>query len=189
MKNLRQAYGLTEATTALTVFPANSKDRPGSSGIPLPYMSLTIRDAKTGNYLGPGEIGEICIKGPLVMNGYYKNQEATKNSFDKHGWLLSGDLGYYDEDGYLYVVERIKELIKYKAYQVNMTITATVCSSYSYHGQEDILKKIMQRTSQQSMFQTLSFIHSRMGYTKSLFSLKISFLRNAKTTCSSTHFF
>lgn len=116
---MRQAYGLTEATSGITACPVDSKDRPGSSGIPVPYMSLRVRDIQTGKSLGPKEIGEICVKGPLVMKNYYKNQEATKNSFDENGWLLTGDLGYYDEDGYFYVVDRIKELIKYKAFQVS----------------------------------------------------------------------
>lgn len=73
---------------------------------------------KTGRVLEKNEVGEIWIKGPHVMKGYYGNAEATSDTLDKEGWLHSGDLGYYDEDGDFYIVDRAKELIKYKSFQV-----------------------------------------------------------------------
>lgn len=73
---------------------------------------------KTGKSLGPYKEGELCFKGPLMMLGYVGDAASTQNLFDADGWLHSGDVGYYDEDKYFYVVDRIKELIKYKGFQV-----------------------------------------------------------------------
>ncbi len=68
--------------------------------------------------LGPGEVGEICMYGPMVMKGYLNNAKATAEALDESGWLHSGDKGYYDEDGWFYIVGRYKELIKCRGYQV-----------------------------------------------------------------------
>lgn len=68
--------------------------------------------------MGPNKEGEICFKGVLIMKGYYNNEEETRNTIDKDGWLHTGDVGYYDEDGDLFIVDRIKDLIKYKGFQV-----------------------------------------------------------------------
>lgn len=79
---------------------------------------MRIRDPDTGKSLGPNQAGEVCFKGPLVVPGYYKNYTATKEMFDEEGWLLTGDIAYYDDDGYVYIVDRLKELIKCNAFQV-----------------------------------------------------------------------
>ena len=117
MNSFRQGYGLTEATLAVTGFPLD-EERHGSSGRVFPYLLCKIRDPETGKSLGPNQVGEICIKGPIVMKGYYGNAEATKNAFTSDGWLLTGDLGYYDKDEFFFIVGRLKELIKYKGFQV-----------------------------------------------------------------------
>ncbi|VEN44534.1 unnamed protein product [Callosobruchus maculatus] len=117
IKTIHQAYGCTEGTLALTIM---DKDvyRPGSCGQVITYMCCTVRSPETGHVLGPRQVGELCFKGPLVMKGYYKNPQATKESFTADGWLRTGDLGYYDEENYFYIVDRLKELIKFKGYQV-----------------------------------------------------------------------
>jgi acyl-CoA synthetase (AMP-forming)/AMP-acid ligase II len=68
--------------------------------------------------LGPGEEGEVWIRGPQVMQGYLNNPDATAASIDEEGWFHTGDIGYADEEGYFYIVDRVKELIKYKGFQV-----------------------------------------------------------------------
>ncbi|XP_071053750.1 luciferin 4-monooxygenase-like [Onthophagus taurus] len=117
VSNLRQGYGLTEATLAITMMPSNER-RSGSSGKVVPEMTVKICDPETRKSLGPNQIGEICVKGRMVTKGYYGDEKATKTCFTEDGWLLTGDLAYYDKDGYFYVVDRLKELIKYKAFQV-----------------------------------------------------------------------
>lgn len=81
-------------------------------------MSVKLVDPETGKALGSGQNGELCCKGDTVMKGYANNIEATRAIFDKDGWLHTGDVAYYDNDGYFYIVDRIKELIKYKGFQV-----------------------------------------------------------------------
>ncbi|KAJ3659978.1 hypothetical protein Zmor_011638 [Zophobas morio] len=117
VRTIRQGYGLTEATLAVIMMSLND-EKPGSSGKVVSYMSCKVRDPETGKSLGPGKVGELCFKGLMVTPGYYRNQEATRDSFTTDGWLLTGDLAYYDKEGYFYVVDRLKELIKYKGFQV-----------------------------------------------------------------------
>lgn len=75
-------------------------------------------DIHTGEILGPDHEGEICIKGILIMQGYYNNKKETDSTIDSDGWLHTGDVGYYDEDEEFFIVDRIKDLIKYKGLQV-----------------------------------------------------------------------
>ena len=80
-------------------------------------FSSQVRDTVTGTALGKGEVGEIVVKGDIVMLGYMNNEEANKTTFDEEGWMKTGDIGYYDEDGFLFIVDRMKELIKVKGLQ------------------------------------------------------------------------
>jgi acyl-CoA synthetase (AMP-forming)/AMP-acid ligase II len=115
---VKQCFGLTEGSGLTHVVPSEAEDRPGSAGVPLPGTEYMIVDVATGTALPPGRSGEICLRGPLVMKGYLNQPEATTRTIDPEGWLHTGDLGCADEDGWLYVVDRLKELIKYKGYQV-----------------------------------------------------------------------
>ncbi|KAG5870294.1 hypothetical protein JTB14_020368 [Gonioctena quinquepunctata] len=115
---VRQGYGLTEANLAITLMKSNDLNKLGSVGKVLTYMSIIVRDPESGKWLGPNKVGEICVKGPMMMKGYYRNEQATRETFTSDGWLKTGDLGHYDDDGYFYIVDRLKELIKYKGYQV-----------------------------------------------------------------------
>ncbi|VEN59212.1 unnamed protein product [Callosobruchus maculatus] len=113
----RQIFGTTEAGGGAIIMPPGHK-KPGSVGKVVMGNEVKIVDPDTQVALGPNKIGEICIRGPSVMKGYYKNEEATKKDLDQEGFLHSGDLGYYDEEMYFYVLDRIKEVIKYKGFQV-----------------------------------------------------------------------
>jgi long-chain acyl-CoA synthetase len=109
--DLLSIYGLTECTVTATVSPWGGLVKPGTEGIPVPNTEIKIVDLESGSKEMPaGEPGEIIIKGPQVMKGYYKNPEATAAVL-KDGWLYTGDIGFMDEDGYLTVVDRKKDII------------------------------------------------------------------------------
>ena len=115
---LRQGYGLTETSP---VTHANGKDREiknASVGFALPNTEYRIIDLGTETDAETGQLGEVWIRGPQVMKGYLNDPAATSDMIDDKGWLHSGDIGYADADGYLFVVDRVKELIKYKGMQV-----------------------------------------------------------------------
>lgn len=97
-------------------------DQAETCGKLLPYLTGVAKDLKTGRNLGPNQSGELCFKGAMVMKGYYKNEAATKDVFTEDGYLRTGDIGYYDEEGYFYIEDRLKDLIKYKGYQVRSNI-------------------------------------------------------------------
>ncbi|MCY4265953.1 MAG: AMP-binding protein [Gammaproteobacteria bacterium] len=114
-----QGYGLTEVAGASQVNHSPVPlDKQGSVGPVLPNTQSKIIDTETGEAVGPNQSGEVCVRGPHVMVGYLNNEEATRKCIDEDGWFHTGDIGYADEDGYFYIVDRVKELIKYKAYQV-----------------------------------------------------------------------
>lgn len=114
---LRQGYGMTEFIP-MSIGPLDFP-RATSIGVPLPDTKMKVVNIETNESNGPNEIGEIWGWSPnRIMKGYLKNPEATAMTIDKDGWLHCGDLGYYDEDGYFYVVDRLKELIKFKGHQV-----------------------------------------------------------------------
>ncbi len=113
-----EGYGLSECTSAAAVNPP-SRDgiRPGSIGLPLFDTELKVIDPATGGDLPPGKEGEICIRGPQVMLGYWNKPEATAEVL-VNGWLHTGDIGREDEQGYFYITDRIKDMILYKGYNV-----------------------------------------------------------------------
>ncbi|XP_011632279.1 4-coumarate--CoA ligase-like 7 [Pogonomyrmex barbatus] len=123
-----QGYGMTEICFFATFQLPNHKN--GSSGTVVDNMQMKIVDPESEKVLGPNQSGEIWLKSPIMMTGYYKNPEATKSTIDNEGWLHSGDIGYIDEDGELFVTDRIKELIKYKGYQVSPTEIENVLMSH-----------------------------------------------------------
>ncbi|MGC8775626.1 MAG: AMP-binding protein [Chlorobaculum sp.] len=113
-----EAYGLTEAMVSPVCSPARGTKKTGSVGLPAPDVELRIVDAETGNeVLPPGEIGEILIRSPQIMSGYWKNPEET-SAVLRDGWVYTGDLGYLDEDGYLFMVDRKKDVIKASGFQI-----------------------------------------------------------------------
>ena len=113
-----EGYGLTECTMGATANPPTREAiRVGSVGLPNPDTEIKVIDLATGQDLPPGSEGEICIKGPQVMKGYWQRPEATAEVL-KDGWLLTGDVGREDEDGYFYITDRKKDLIIYKGYNV-----------------------------------------------------------------------
>jgi acyl-CoA synthetase (AMP-forming)/AMP-acid ligase II len=116
---ISQAYGMTEVSGASHLGP-NTPERikPASGGRVMPNMECKIVDVASGAEVPPGEQGEILVRGPIVMQGYLGQAGATAATIDREGWLRTGDIGYADRDGDFFIVDRTKELIKYKGLQV-----------------------------------------------------------------------
>jgi long-chain acyl-CoA synthetase len=116
-KPLIQAYGLTETSPAVTINPFDGRHIDGSIGLPIPSTEVAIRD-NDGNDLAPKEIGEICVRGPQVMVGYWQKPQETANVFFDDGFLRTGDVGYMDENGYVFLVDRQKDIILVSGFNV-----------------------------------------------------------------------
>jgi len=113
----REGYGMTELSPAVTFTSKTTNETGGSCGQLLPNTQMKVIDLDSGELLGAGERGELCFSGPQVMKGYFNNDKATQETlFD--GWIHTGDIGYYDENHALFIVDRKKELIKVKGLQV-----------------------------------------------------------------------
>lgn len=120
VKDIRQGYGMTETSVLATSIEEHQAQRVkmGSSGRVVKGMMAKVVDVETGKSLPRNKEGEICFKGHMIMKGYRNNKKATLETVDKDGWLHTGDIGYFDDEGDIFVVDRIKELIKYKGFQV-----------------------------------------------------------------------
>ena len=105
-----EGYGLTEVVTAIMANPYQGLHKIGSVGLPFPDVDVKIVNLDDGHDLATGELGEIVLRSPTVMLGYYKNAEETQKTI-VDGWLYTGDIGYVDEDGYFYITDRKKDLI------------------------------------------------------------------------------
>lgn len=111
-----EGYGLTEASPAVALCRPGMKIKKGSCGIPIPGVTVKIFDLDDRE-LPPHEQGEIVVKGPNVMKGYYKNPEATAETL-RGGWLHTGDVGYMDEEGYFFITDRIKDMVIKGGYNI-----------------------------------------------------------------------
>ena len=116
---LAQGYGMTESSPATHCTHDDiALAKPGSVGLPVANTECRIVDVATGEDVEPGQDGEIWVRGPQVMLGYFNCPDETSATVDAGGWLHTGDIGHADEDGCVYVVDRLKELIKYKGLQI-----------------------------------------------------------------------
>src|SRR5690606_5524048 len=110
VRTTSNAYGLTETSSVATVLTGDdSLRKPDSVGRPVPVVDIRIDDGAGGS-LPPGETGEVCIRGPILMPGYWGKPEATAEAI-RDGWLHTGDLGHLDDEGYLFVTDRAKDMI------------------------------------------------------------------------------
>ena len=114
--DIHQGYGLTECSPFAS-YNHDTAFRPGSIGTPIENVEMKVVDPATGQEVADGQLGEILIKGPNVMKGYFRNPEATAQAV-RGGWLHSGDIGSRDADGYFYVVDRVKDMINISGFKV-----------------------------------------------------------------------
>jgi len=114
---LVEAYGLTETSPAACMNPPDLKEFNGAIGLPVPSTEACVKD-DDGNMLPQGEIGELCIRGPQVMKGYWQRPEETAKSIDADGWLHTGDVARMDEKGFFYIVDRKKDMILVSGFNV-----------------------------------------------------------------------
>jgi len=115
---LLEGYAMTETMQAATLNPVVGANKEGSVGMPLPDVAIKIVDAETGRQsMKKGELGEICIKAPNIMTGYWNRPQETADML-RDGWLYSGDIGYLDSDGHLFLHSRKKDIIKTSGFQV-----------------------------------------------------------------------
>ncbi len=114
---LVEGYGLSEAAPVTHGNPLTDACRNGSIGLPFPDVDAAIVNQETGEPVPIGEVGELVVRGPNVMQGYWKREEETKVSL-RDGWLHTGDLGKMDADGYFYIIERAKDMIIASGFKV-----------------------------------------------------------------------
>ena len=104
-----EGYGMTEATTLLTINPPDARERPGTAGLPLPGTEIRIL-LEDGRFGDAGDVGEVVAKGPQLMSGYLHRPDETAAAF-ANGWMRTGDIGTIDQDGYLKIVDRAKDMV------------------------------------------------------------------------------
>lgn len=112
-----EGYGLSETSPAVCTNPTVGENKPGSVGLPMPGTIVEIRSLENGRTLGTGEKGEICVRGPQVMKGYWNRKEETADAL-KGGVFHTGDVGYMDDEGYVFIVDRIKDMINASGYKI-----------------------------------------------------------------------
>lgn len=141
-----EAYGLSECTMGCTANPPSREGfKLGSVGLPMQDTEIKIVDPETGEREMPvGEIGEICVRGPQVMKGYLNRPEETAEVL-RDGWLHTGDIGKFDEDGYLYIVDRKKDMLIYKGYNVYPRDLEEVINSHPAVAQSAVVGKYDER--------------------------------------------
>jgi long-chain acyl-CoA synthetase len=128
-KPLIQAYGLTETSPAATIGPLYAKEFDGSIGLPIPSTEISVR-GDNGAELGIGEIGEICIRGPQVTQGYWQRPDETAAVFYPDGYLRTGDVGYIDPKGFVFLVDRKKDMILVSGFNVYPNEVEEVVASH-----------------------------------------------------------
>jgi long-chain acyl-CoA synthetase len=106
---LIEGYGLSEASPVVTKNPLDRTRKPGSIGLPIPHVEVSIQD-EAGRELGPNQVGELCVRGGNVMMGYWNQPEETAKAL-RHGWLLTGDIGYRDDEGFYFITDRKKDML------------------------------------------------------------------------------
>lgn len=127
--SILEGYGLTEASPIITINPTNKTTFTASIGLPVPSTEVTLRDDQDQE-VPVGESGELCVRGPQVMQAYWRNPEETRQVFNSDGWLKTGDIARFDADGFLYIVDRKKDMIVVSGFKVFPNEVEAVIASH-----------------------------------------------------------
>jgi long-chain acyl-CoA synthetase len=126
---LLEAYGLTETSPAVCINPLNLREHNGSIGLPVPSTEVSIQD-EDGNILPQGESGELCVRGPQVMKGYWNCEDETAKVMTDDGWLKTGDVAKMDEAGFFIILDRLKDIILVSGFNVYPNEIETIIMSH-----------------------------------------------------------
>jgi long-chain acyl-CoA synthetase len=126
---LLEAYGLTETSPAVCINPMNLTEYNGSIGLPVPSTEVSVQDDE-GRILAQGEVGELCVRGPQVMKGYWQKPEETAKVISADGWLKTGDVAQMDEHGFFRIVDRLKDMILVSGFNVYPNEIETVIAGH-----------------------------------------------------------
>jgi long-chain acyl-CoA synthetase len=171
-----EGYGLTEASPLVACNPLDGRDRIGTIGLPLPSTDLCMMD-DSGKVLAIGETGELCIKGPQVMLGYWNMPEETKKVFDADGWLHTGDIAMMDNMGFIKIMDRKKDMISVSGFKVfpnevedvvmrqPKVLEAAVIGVPDEHAGEAVKLFIVRRDASLTEDEIRSYLHEKLtGY-------------------------
>ncbi|XP_017783010.1 PREDICTED: 4-coumarate--CoA ligase 1-like [Nicrophorus vespilloides] len=129
---IRQFYGMTETSGVITLVPTGDESKIGASGKPLPWVDIKVIDIDNNEEMAQGGIGELCVKTIQNMKGYLGMDEDTKSLYWNDDYFRAGDIGYIDKDGEIFILDRLKEMIKYKAFQVSPSELEDILNSHEY---------------------------------------------------------
>ncbi|XP_017783084.1 PREDICTED: 4-coumarate--CoA ligase 1-like [Nicrophorus vespilloides] len=129
---IRQMYGMTETSGLISLVPTGDESKIGASGKPLPWVDIKVIDIDNNEEMAQGGIGELCVKTIQNMKGYLGMDEDTKSLYWNDDYFRTGDIGYIDENGEIFILDRLKEMIKYKAFQVSPSELEDILNSHEY---------------------------------------------------------
>jgi long-chain acyl-CoA synthetase len=181
---LLEVYGMTETSPLTTMNPYQKKRKLGSIGLPLLNTELKLTDPETGKEVPLGEPGEICVRGPMVMTGYYNKPEETKKAIDKDGYMHTGDVAIMDEEGYLRIVDRTKDMIIVGGFKVFSTKVEDIIAKHPAVGMIALVGIPNPERPGSEFVKAFIQINSEYQYDGNKEALKDDIIKFAKENCS-----
>ncbi|MHA1255768.1 MAG: AMP-binding protein, partial [Promethearchaeota archaeon] len=181
---LVELFGMTELSPVATMNPYLGNKKLGTIGLPMQNVNLKIVDPITGTEIPLGEIGEILVSGPLVMRGYHNKPEETKNAIDKNGFMHTGDVGVMDEDGYITIVDRTKDMIIVGGFKVFSNKIEDVLSKHPAIGMIALIGIPNQNRPGSEIVKAYIQIHSEYDYDGNEDVIKEKIIKFAKDNCA-----
>jgi len=181
---LLELYGMTETSPVSTMNPSQGPKKLGTVGMPICNTDLKIADTATGEEMPLGEAGELCVKGPLVMAGYFNKPEATRQSIDKDGYMHTGDVGFMDEDGYITLVDRTKDMIIVGGFKVFSSKVEDVISKHPAVGMMALVGVPNPERPGSELVKAYIQLNESFAYDGNAEALKQDIVRFAKKRCA-----